>query len=77
MVERKKTDHIVIHCADTPDNRDVDMATIKKWHTEERGWDDIGYHFVIRRNGLVEAGRDIKTKLGLEYRVLYRPINNN
>ena len=24
-----------------------------------------------------KAGRDIKTKLGLEYRVLYRPINNN
>ena len=24
-----------------------------------------------------KAGRDIKTKLGLEFRVLYRPINNN
>ena len=24
-----------------------------------------------------KAGRDIKTKLGMEYRVLYRPINNN
>ena len=24
-----------------------------------------------------KIGRDIKTKLGLEYRVLYRPINNN
>ena len=60
MNVRQKTDHIVIHCADTPDDRDVDMATIKKWHVEERGWSDIGYHFVIRRNGLVEAGRDIK-----------------
>ena len=60
MVERQKTDHIVIHCADTPDDRDVEMAEIKRWHIEERGWDDIGYHFVIRRNGLVEVGRDIK-----------------
>ena len=60
MNVRLKTDIIVIHCADTPDDRDVDMATIKKWHVEERGWSDIGYHFVIRRNGLVEAGRDIK-----------------
>ena len=60
MVERQKTDHIVIHCADTPDDRDVEMAEIKRWHVEERGWDDIGYHFVIRRNGLVEVGRDIK-----------------
>ena len=60
MIPREKTDTIVIHCADTPDDRDVDMATIRKWHVEERGWSDIGYHFVIRRNGLVEAGRDIK-----------------
>ena len=58
--KRKETKYVVIHCADTPDDRDVDMATIKKWHVDERGWSDIGYHFVIRRNGLVEAGRDIK-----------------
>lgn len=62
MVIREKTDTIVIHCADTPDDRDVDAATIKKWHVEERGWDDIGYHYVIRRNGLVEPGRDIKVQ---------------
>ena len=57
---REETDNIVIHCADTPDDRDVDMAEIRRWHVEERGWSDIGYHFVIRRNGLVEAGRDVK-----------------
>ena len=57
---REETDTIVIHCADTPDDRDVDMAEIRRWHVEERGWSDIGYHFVIRRNGLVEAGRDVK-----------------
>jgi|TARA_Y100000296_G_scaffold75841_1_gene95897 N-acetyl-anhydromuramyl-L-alanine amidase AmpD len=57
---REETDTIVIHCADTPDDKDVDMAEIRRWHVEERGWSDIGYHFVIRRNGLVEAGRDVK-----------------
>jgi len=62
MVIREKTDTIVIHCADTPDDRDVDAATIKKWHVEERGFDDIGYHYVIRRNGLIEPGRDIKVQ---------------
>ena len=36
MIPREKTDTIVIHCADTPDDRDVDMATIKKWHVEEK-----------------------------------------
>jgi len=58
MNEREKTDHIVIHCSDTPDEREVEAKEIKKWHVEERGWEDIGYHFVIRRNGLIEVGRD-------------------
>jgi len=30
-----------------------------RWHTEERGWSDIGYHFVIHRNGQIAAGRPI------------------
>ena len=24
----------------------------------DKGWSDIGYHFVIRRNGTIERGRD-------------------
>lgn len=31
---------------------------IRHWHVEQNGWDDIGYHYVIRRNGSVERGRD-------------------
>ena len=65
MIERETTDTIVIHCADTPDNRDVDMATIKKWHVEGRGWSDIGDHVVIRRNGLVEDG--MHNKVNIEF----------
>ena len=60
MHKRTETKYVVVHCADTPPEMDVDAKEIKRWHVEERGWDDIGYHFVIRRNGLVEVGRDIK-----------------
>jgi N-acetyl-anhydromuramyl-L-alanine amidase AmpD len=42
---------------------DIGAREIRKWHTEPppvgRGWADIGYHYVIRRNGMLEAGRDI------------------
>lgn len=49
---------VIIHCADTPPEMDVGVAEIRRWHVEGNGWDDIGYHYVIRRSGLVETGRD-------------------
>jgi N-acetylmuramoyl-L-alanine amidase len=48
---------IVIHCADTPADMDIGAAEIRRWHVDERGWSDIGYHAVIRRNGNLEVGR--------------------
>lgn len=32
---------------------------IRRWHVEERGWSDIGYHYVITRNGVVVQGRSL------------------
>lgn len=52
---------IVIHCSDSPDNVDIGVKEIRAWHTmpppQGRGWNDIGYHRVIRRDGTVEIGR--------------------
>jgi N-acetylmuramoyl-L-alanine amidase len=48
--------HIVIHCSDSPRGRGDTAETIHRWHLD-RGWTGIGYHFVIRDNGYVEAGR--------------------
>lgn len=48
---------IIIHCADTLAGMDIGAAEIREWHTRERGWRDIGYHYVIRRNGVIEKGR--------------------
>ena len=47
---------IVVHCSATPANVDVGAAEIRKWH-QALGWRDIGYHYVIRRSGVVEPGR--------------------
>lgn len=43
-------------------SHDVSAKTIDTWH-KERGWDGIGYHFVIRKDGSIEKGRDIN-KIG-------------
>jgi len=56
---RKKTDSIVIHCSDTSAIANVGAEEIKHWHVNENDWDDIGYHFVIRRDGTIELGREI------------------
>ena len=48
---------LVVHCTDSPNDRDsVDAEEIHRWHVE-RGWSGIGYHAVIRRDGTVENGR--------------------
>lgn len=53
---------IVIHCADTPAQMDIGANEIRQWHTDPpprgNGWRDIGYHYVIRRDGTLEFGRD-------------------
>lgn len=49
---------IVIHCTATREGHDVTAATIRGWH-KKQGWSDIGYHYVIRLDGTVEAGRSL------------------
>jgi N-acetyl-anhydromuramyl-L-alanine amidase AmpD len=57
MNMRESTDEIIIHCAATKPSMDTDAATIDRWH-RERGWLKIGYHYVIKRDGTVETGRE-------------------
>jgi N-acetylmuramoyl-L-alanine amidase len=63
MREIKK---IIIHCSDSPDHMDIGANEIRVWHTQ-RGFegpdgilgtkDDLAYHFICRRDGLIEIGR--------------------
>jgi N-acetylmuramoyl-L-alanine amidase len=47
---------IVIHSSATPPHLDVGRDEIREWHME-RGFVDVGYHWIIRRNATIEAGR--------------------
>jgi N-acetylmuramoyl-L-alanine amidase len=55
---RRSTNWIAIHCSATRPSQDIGAADIRRWH-KAQGWRDIGYHFVIRRNGKIEKGRAI------------------
>ncbi len=55
----RKIDEIIVHCSATRKGQNVTVDTIKKWHTEGRGWTDIGYHYYIDLYGKIWKGRDI------------------
>lgn len=50
-------DEIIIHCSATPEGKDYTVDQIRDWHVRGRGWQDIGYHYVIYRDGSVHQGR--------------------
>lgn len=55
----RKINLIVIHCADTYARMDIGVKEIREWHLA-KGFNDIGYHYVIRRDGTIEAGRPLE-----------------
>lgn len=55
---RKIIRHI-IHCSDSPDDRIVTVADIDSWH-KARGFDCIGYHYVIYKDGSINVGRKVE-----------------
>ena len=57
-----KVDYIVVHYSATYPDVDYTAADINKMH-RARGFDEIGYNYFIRRNGVVEKGRD-EMKIG-------------
>ena len=55
----RNIDKIIIHCADTPKGVYFDVDDIRHWHVDERGWSDVGYHFVILLDGTIQFGRPL------------------
>tara|TARA_Y100001938_G_C7995292_1_gene381719 strand:+ start:275 stop:745 length:471 start_codon:yes stop_codon:yes gene_type:complete len=56
----REINKIIIHCSATKEGVNVSAATIKRWHVQGRGWSDIGYHYVIGLDGIIDYGRPIK-----------------
>ena len=57
---------IIVHCTATrPDwwqgkSTSEKVDEIRRWHVEDRGWRDIGYHYLIDRDGTVAKGRPVE-----------------
>ena len=49
---------IIVHCSATPEGKDYTVAQIRQWHLQ-RGFSDIGYNYVIYRDGSIHEGRNV------------------
>lgn len=54
----RKIKHIIIHCSATETGT---VESIRRHHIEHNKWRDIGYHYVIERDGAIKPGRDEAT----------------
>lgn len=52
----RRINEIIVHCTATPEGREVSAAEVDRWH-RQRGFRCIGYHYLVRLDGRVEAGR--------------------
>lgn len=51
---------IIFHCSDSDIPGHDNVKTLRQWHVMERGWSDIGYHYLITKNGSVYKCRPIE-----------------
>ena len=57
---------IIIHCTATNPNWYADRPVqdvvdeITRWHVQERGWSDCGYHAIVHRDGSIGFARPIE-----------------
>lgn len=55
----RKINKIIIHCTATIEGKEYSVDTIRQWH-KQRGFSDIGYHYIIHLDGTIETGRPIE-----------------
>ncbi len=55
---RAGTNKVIWHCSATPPSQDIGAKEIDEMHRDQ-GWNGIGYHLVIRRNGVVNRGEPL------------------
>lgn len=69
-LDRHKISHILVHCDYTRPSMNTDINWIRRIHMTEKGMADVGYHFLIRRDGTVQSGR------AMEYQGAHEPKRN-
>jgi|TARA_R110000803_G_scaffold95632_2_gene163704 N-acetylmuramoyl-L-alanine amidase len=53
-----KIEKLIVHCSATREGQHITVDTIRDWHVNGRGWNDVGYHYIIYLNGAIVKGRE-------------------
>lgn len=51
---------VFIHCSATDAEWADDVSIMRRWHVCDREWNDVGYHFFIRKDGRIQPGRHVE-----------------
>lgn len=54
----RRIDYLVVHCTATREGQHITVEDIRRWHMN-KGWSDIGYHYVIYLDGSIHKGRPV------------------
>lgn len=58
QVSRRTINRIIVHCTATPEGRVETVESIRRMH-KDKGWADIGYHYVVYLDGSIHDGRNV------------------
>lgn len=53
-------DLFVVHCSATKPSQDIGVDWIRRIHVRDNRWSDVGYHYVIKRDGTIQQGRPVE-----------------
>lgn len=56
----RKINEIIVHCSASKPKVDIGVKELREYHVDKKHWPDIGYHYVVRLDGTVEKGRDVR-----------------
>lgn len=56
---KRAINEIIVHCTASYEGREMTVAEIRRMHVKERGWSDIGYHYVVYLDGTIHEGRNV------------------
>ncbi len=55
----RSVQRVFIHCSASDNPAHDNVATMRQWHLA-RGFNDVGYHFFIRKDGTLQLGRPLE-----------------